>query len=138
MAAIVDVYDAITSDRCYHRAMLPFEALRKLFEWSEFHFDRKLTQHFVRCMGIYPVGTLVRLESGLLGVVLEQGGDNLLQPTVRIVYDTRKKKYISPYDVNLSCPSHKGGSDKIADYEQPERWNIRPEGYLLEHRACLI
>lgn len=134
----MDVYDAITSDRCYHRAMLPFEALRKLFEWSEFHFDRTLIQHFVRCMGIYPVGTLVRLESGLLGVVLDQGEDSLLHPTVRILYDMRKKKHLTPYDVDLSCPSHAGGADKIEDYEQPDKWNIKPEEYLLDSRSCLI
>jgi HD-GYP domain-containing protein (c-di-GMP phosphodiesterase class II) len=67
MAAIVDVYDAITADRCYHKGMPAAEALRKMWEWSSAHFDQKLLQAFMRCVGIYPVGSLVRLESGRLG-----------------------------------------------------------------------
>jgi HD-GYP domain-containing protein (c-di-GMP phosphodiesterase class II) len=59
MAAIVDGYDAITSDRCYHKGLPAAEALRKIYEWSKFHFDPALAQEFMRCIGIYPVGTLV-------------------------------------------------------------------------------
>ncbi|MBL8507509.1 MAG: HD-GYP domain-containing protein, partial [Chitinimonas sp.] len=68
MAAIVDVYDAITADRCYHKGMPPTEALRKIFEWSKTHLDPDLVKAFTRCIGIYPVGTLVLLESGRLGI----------------------------------------------------------------------
>jgi putative nucleotidyltransferase with HDIG domain len=137
MAAIVDVYDAITSDRCYHRGMLPSEALRKLFEWSEFHFDRTLVQHFIRCMGIYPVGTLVSLESGLIGVVMDHGERSLLQPIVRIIYDIIRKQHIDPYAVDLS--QLEGGSeDRIKGYEQPEKWDIKPEEYFLDSDAYLF
>jgi putative nucleotidyltransferase with HDIG domain len=137
MAAIVDVYDAITSDRCYHRGMLPSEALRKLFEWSEFHFDRTLVQHFIRCMGIYPVGTLVSLESGLIGVVMDHGERSLLQPIVRIIYDIIRKQPIDPYAVDLS--QLEGGSeDRIKGYEQPEKWDIKPEEYFLDSDAYLF
>ena len=69
MAAIVDVYDAITADRCYHKGMSAAEALRKIYEWSKFHFNPAYVQEFMRCVGIYPVGTMVMLESGRLGVV---------------------------------------------------------------------
>ena len=57
MAAIVDVYDAITADRCYHKGMPAAEALRKIYEWSKFHFNPAFAQEFMRCVGIYPVGT---------------------------------------------------------------------------------
>jgi putative nucleotidyltransferase with HDIG domain len=69
MAAICDVYDAITSDRVYHKGLAPHEALRKIFEWSKFHFDPILVQQFLRTIGIYPVGTLVMLESGRLAAI---------------------------------------------------------------------
>lgn len=130
MAAIVDVYDAITSARCYHKGMEPSEAIRKIFEWSKYYFNQDLVRKYIKCVGIYPVGTLVRLESGLLGVIVESGAENLLHPIVRVVYDTKKKWSITSKDIDLSKPLGKGGGDKIADYEQPKRWNIDPYEYL--------
>ncbi len=130
MAAIVDVYDAITSDRCYHKGMEPTEALKKLFEWSEFHFNNDLVQQFIRCVGIYPVGTLVILESGLLGIVLNHGGKSLAQPVVRVIFDTKKVRYITPYDIDLSQPCNGDSGDKVKDYESPNKWGIHPEMYL--------
>jgi putative nucleotidyltransferase with HDIG domain len=130
MAAIVDVYDAITSDRCYHRGMEPSEALKKLFEWSDFHFNKDLVQQFIRCMGIYPVGTLVSLESGFLGIILKPGEKSLLHPTVRVVYDTKTKKHITPYDIDLSQPLNTGRKDKVRKNEPSQQWNIMPEKYL--------
>ncbi|NOZ68109.1 MAG: HD-GYP domain-containing protein [Deferribacteres bacterium] len=129
MAAIADVYDAITSDRCYHKGMLPTEALRKIFEWGEFHFNKELVHQFIRCMGIYPVGTLVSLESGLLGIILDRGEKSLLHPTVRIVYDMKKGRYVTPYDVDLAQPLN-GGGDRVKSYESPARWKIKLENYL--------
>jgi len=127
MAGIVDIYDALTADRCYRKGIQPTEALKKLFEWSKFHYDSELVQQFIRCVGIYPVGTLVLLESGMLSVVLNHGEINLLQPTVRIVFDTKKMQYVTPYDIDLA----QGGSeDMIKSYESPDKWNIRPEMYL--------
>jgi putative nucleotidyltransferase with HDIG domain len=125
-AAIADVYDAMTSQRCYQRRYEPTEVLKKLYEWND-SYSKDLVQQFIRCVGIYPVGSLVRLESGLLGVVLDQGKENLLQPSVRIVYDTRKaRQVVPPYDLDLS----KGGKDIVSGYEVAEKWNIRPELYL--------
>ncbi len=130
MAAIVDVYDAITADRCYHKGMETPVALRKLVEWSKFHFNEKLVHAFVRSVGIYPVGTLVKLESELLGIVFEQHEKNLLTPKIRLIYDSKRKNFIPPRDVDLSKPVGKGGADRILGYEDPKNWNIDPLKYL--------
>jgi putative nucleotidyltransferase with HDIG domain len=127
MAAIVDVYDAITSNRVYHHSMEPTEALRKLLEWSKFHFNEELVQHFIRCIGIYPVGTLVSLESGLLGVVIEEGQQNLLHPMVRVVYDSKKDCTVAPRDIDLSLSSC---GDRIVGHESAAKWKINPRQYL--------
>ncbi|MCW5624122.1 MAG: HD-GYP domain-containing protein [Burkholderiales bacterium] len=129
MAAIVDVYDAITADRCYHKGMQPADALRKIFEWSKFHFNPQLTQAFLRCIGIYPVATLVKLESGRLAVVMEQNETSLLQPIVRVIYDTVKRCYIPPEVVDLSRGLGAGGGDRILGHEQPETWGIDPHKF---------
>ena len=65
----------------------PTAALKKLFEWGKSHFNEELVHHFIRAVGIYPVGSLVRLQSGLLGVVVEPDEEDLLHPTVRVIYD---------------------------------------------------
>ena len=130
MAAIIDVYDAITSDRVYHKGMPPTEALRKMFEWSKFHFNPELVHAFARVVGIYPVGALVRLESQRLAVVVEQRESNMLQPLVRVVFDAKRNYYLKPEDVDLSRPVGKGGADRIIGHESPENWQIDPMRFL--------
>ncbi|HTZ00460.1 MAG TPA: HD-GYP domain-containing protein [Rhodocyclaceae bacterium] len=129
MAAICDVYDAITSNRVYHQGMAPHEALRKIFEWSKFHFNPALVQQFLRTIGIYPVGTLVMLESGRVGVVLDQYHENLLQPLVRVFYDSKSRQYIPPQELDLAKPVGAGGADRIVSHETPEKWGIDPSRY---------
>ncbi|HOD32204.1 MAG TPA: HD-GYP domain-containing protein [Holophaga sp.] len=128
MAAIVDVYDAITSNRIYHRGMEPSVALQKIFEWSEHHFDPELAQQFIQAVGIYPVGSLVRLESQRLAVVVDLGEGSLLNPVVRVVYDARRRKPLEPQDLDLSRAEH--GGDHIIGHELPGDWNIDPFSFL--------
>lgn len=130
MAAIVDVYDAITADRVYHKGMEPTDALRKLFEWSKFHFDPLLVQSFLRCIGIYPTGTLVMLESGCLAVVTEQHQTNMLLPVVRTIFDSKKHVYVTPEYVDLSRSMGAGGADRIVGHEIPEKWGIDPMRFM--------
>lgn len=125
MAAIVDVYDAITADRCYHKAMEPTDALRKMWEWSAQHFDRELLQVFMKCIGIYPIGSLVRLESGLIGVVVEQNPGSLLTPKVKTVYHSKSMRHVSPSILDLSK-----ADDKIASTETAGRWPVDPEVHI--------
>lgn len=130
MAAIVDVYDAITSDRCYHRGMPAADALRKIYEWSKYHFNPMYVQAFMRCVGIYPVGTLVLLESGRLGVVTEPHETNLLAPKVNVFFSTKSNTYIKPQIVDLSKPLGMGGGDKIVSHESPSKWNVDPMRFM--------
>lgn len=130
MAAIVDVYDALTSDRCYSNKIPPTEALKKLFEWRNTYFNKDLVEQFICCVGIYPIGTLVRLESDWLGVVIEHGEKGLLYPVIRVIYDIKKEKYVIPYDVDLSKLSGEENTEVVLNAEPPDRWNIKPEMYL--------
>lgn len=127
MAAICDVYDAITSDRVYHRGLAATDALRKIFEWSRFHFNPDLAQVFLRCIGIYPVGTLVMLDSGRLAVVVDQHEGKLLQPRVRVIFHSRANRYLPPEDLDLARP---GAAERIVGHELPEKWGIDPARFL--------
>jgi putative nucleotidyltransferase with HDIG domain len=88
MGAVVDVYDAITADRVYHRGMSPTLALRKMLEWSGNHLDRDLVYQLIRCISIYPPGSLVQLSSGVVAVVREVNAIKQQRPVVEIIYDT--------------------------------------------------
>jgi putative nucleotidyltransferase with HDIG domain len=135
MAAIVDVYDALTSDRVYHRALTPAEALKFLLERSGTHVDPELVQLLIKTLGIYPTGSLVMLESGRLAIVVEQKSGNLLYPRVRVVYDTRKSSFVTPFDVDLARAAGHGGEDRIVRHESPLKWSVDPIAYLLEKVA---
>ena len=100
------------------------EALRKIFEWNN-HFDPKLVQAFIKGVGIYPAGSLVRMESKSLGVVREVVPDKLLQPIVLIIYDCKKECYIKPETVDLSI-----SNDKIIAHESFEKWGINQAKWL--------
>ncbi len=128
MAAIVDVYDAITSSRCYHHGMEPSMALKKMFDWSKFHFDEAMVQNFIRCVGIYPVGTLVMTDSKFLGVVIEPGEESMLHPVLRLVYNVKHDHFIEPRDLDLS--KNGGKADKIVGTEDPKKWHINTLKYI--------
>jgi putative nucleotidyltransferase with HDIG domain len=121
MGAVCDVYDAITSDRPYKKGWDPSEALRKMAEWRNGHFDDAVFGAFVKSMGIYPVGSLVRMQSGRLGVVMEQSGPSLLTPKVKIFYSTKSQERIVPVVVDLADARI---TDRIAAREDPERWRF--------------
>ena len=127
MGAIVDVYDAITSDRCYHKGMAPTAALGRLLEWSKYHFDPEMVRAFVKCVGIYPTGSLVRLDSGRLGVVLEQHEEKMMQPRVRVFFHAENQRYLPPEVIDLAWP---GCKDKISGHEEFETWNIDPKRWV--------
>jgi putative nucleotidyltransferase with HDIG domain len=121
MGAICDVYDAITSNRVYKPGWDPSEAVRKMAEWSKSHFDGALFQAFVKTVGIYPVGSLVRMESGRIGVVIDQCEGSLLTPKVKLFFSTRSQLRIAPEVLDLSRP---GVHDRISAREDPARWNF--------------
>lgn len=123
MGAVCDVYDAITSDRPYKQGWCPAESLRKMAEWSKGHFDEKVFQAFVKSIGIFPVGTLIRLESGRLGVVVEQQvGKSLLLPKVRVFFSIKSLGYIVPELIDLARP---GSQDKIVGREDASKWGLK-------------
>ena len=132
MASIVDVYDAITSNRCYHSGLPATEALRKMWEWSKFQFDQSLMQAFIRTVGIYPVGSVVKLESGRIGVVTDHNEGKALQPKVRVFFSTRSNLFIPPEEVDLSRSLGHGGGDRIVGHEDAAKWNIDPLTYLAQ------
>jgi HD-GYP domain-containing protein (c-di-GMP phosphodiesterase class II) len=121
MGAVCDVYDAITSNRPYKAGWNPAESLHKMAQWADGHFDRRVFQAFVKSVGIYPIGSFVRLHSGRMGVVVEQGQASLLNPKVKVFFSSKSRTRMNPEIVDLSRPS---AGDKIVAREDPLEWGI--------------
>lgn len=128
MVAITDVYDAITSDRVYHKGMTPTQGLKKLLEWSNGHLDPVLVKEFIRCVGLYPVGSLVQLESGRIGVVVETNDDDQRLPVVRVMYNTRFRLPITVESINLAKP---GSQDRIVRSVDPDEYKVDVRKFLV-------
>jgi len=121
MGAVCDVYDAITSNRPYKAGWDPAESITKMAQWAkEGHFDEKVFQAFVKSVGIYPVGSLVKLKSGRLAIVVEQGSSSLLKPVVKVFYSTRANEPLVPEVLDLGRVS-----DEIVSREAPSTWGFK-------------
>ena len=119
MGAVCDVYDAVTSNRPYKAGWDPAESIKRMAEWTG-HFDAVVFQAFVKSLGIYPIGSLVKLASGKLGVVIEQGEQSLLTPKVKVFFSTKSQAYIKPEVVDLAR-----SPEKIAGREEAAKWGIK-------------
>lgn len=119
MSAIVDIYDALTSIRVYKTAWEPCATLKKMMQWTDNHLDKEQMMRFIRCVGIYPVGTLIEMESGRIGVVMDQHESSLMQPIVNFMYK-KNIGYQSPKLVDLS----KVKNEKIIGAVAPETYGI--------------
>jgi putative nucleotidyltransferase with HDIG domain len=123
MSAVCDVYDAVTSNRPYKEGWDPAESIARMASWQG-HFDPIILQSFVKTIGIYPTGSLVRMASGKLGVVVEQNPKKLTAPKVKLFFSTKSGMPLQPKLVDL-MESHV--QDRIVAREPPENWSF---GYL--------
>jgi putative nucleotidyltransferase with HDIG domain len=123
MGAVCDVYDAITSDRPYKQAWGPAETMAQMAVWAQGgQFDYGVFQAFAKCLGIYPVGSLVRLDSGRLGVVIAQHTDALLKPVVKVFFSTLSQMHVRLETLDLARP---GCAERIVERESNRKWKFK-------------
>ena len=120
MGAVCDVYDAVTSDRPYKAGWDPAYALAQMATWKG-HFDTTVFQTFVKSVGIYPTGSLVRMRSGRLAVVIEQNAAALTKPRVKIFFSTKAGLPLERHVLDLAAANV---TDHIEARENPENWNF--------------
>jgi len=132
ISAIVDVYDAITSDRVYKKALSPYEGMQKIYEWAKIDFNQTLVERFIQCMGIYPVGTFTLLDTGEMGIVSSINHGKLLRPNIHLIYQNFKNRYPQPMVVDLMEKSgdSQGFKRTIITPLDPTPWNIQVDDYL--------
>lgn len=119
MAAIVDVYDALTADRCYHKGKEPSEVLKLLLKWSGSHFNATLVREFIQSVGIYPPGSLVRLNNHHLAKVIDID-KNMLKPVVEQFLNIKTRSYVPHQLIDLS----ESQTLTVLNVESHAKWNV--------------
>lgn len=127
MIAIIDSYDAMTCERPYKKQIPPINAFKTLMAAAPECYDEALIEKFIQCIGVYPVGTLVKLTSGKLGLISQLNKQKPLHPYVRVFYNTRMNQAIPIKEINLSASKYK---DQIDCCIRPEDFNLNLLGFF--------
>lgn len=127
MSGIVDVYDAVTADRIYKQGMQPTQAFRILLKGINQHFDAELVTKFIKCMGVYPVGTLVQLSNQRLAVVMQRNEQQPLKPVVKVIYHATQRHYLEVQWLDLA---RNGGQESIESTVDPKEFGINLANFV--------
>ncbi|MBA4394601.1 MAG: hypothetical protein C0407_13700, partial [Desulfobacca sp.] len=100
--AIMDVYDAMTTNRVYRKATPPHEAIKMIYEGSSTDFDKEIVEHFIKTIGIFPIGSQVEINHADIGMIMSNNPENTLRPTVLLLYDSNRQKYKPPRMIDLT------------------------------------
>ncbi|MCO4204608.1 HD-GYP domain-containing protein [Aeromonas taiwanensis] len=127
MSGIVDVYDAVTADRVYKQGMSPTQAFRILLKGINHHFDAELVTKFIKCMGVYPVGTLVMLSNQRLAIVMQRNEQQPLKPVVKVIYHAAHRHYLEVQWLDLA---RSGGQESIENTVDPKEFDINLANFV--------
>jgi putative nucleotidyltransferase with HDIG domain len=135
IAAIVDIYDAVTSDRCYHKGKTPHETLQFLYQLgTQGHVDGTLVQQFVQVVGVYPVGSCVALSTGETAIVKQFNHQTPIRPLVVLVTDETGRRRSTPIDLDLATQLREP-EQTIVSIHDPAVFGIDPRTYLDKEAA---
>ncbi|MBG0790520.1 MAG: HD-GYP domain-containing protein [Desulfovibrionaceae bacterium] len=126
---LADIYDALTSDRCYRDAILPNKALGIMYGMREQEFDPLEIQLFIKCLGIFPSGSLVLLNTGDYAVVRESNPGKPLSPKIKIILD-KSMRPIPARTVNLAEEADGGAELEIIECADPGVYKKKLVGYM--------
>ena len=127
MSGIVDVYDAVTADRVYKQGMQPTQAFRILLKGINHHFDAELVTKFIKCMGVYPVGTLVQLSNQRLAIVMQRNPHEPLKPVVKVIYHGTQRHYLEVQWLDLA---KNGVQETIESTVDPKEFGINLANFV--------
>ncbi|MEK7666148.1 MAG: HD-GYP domain-containing protein [Pseudomonadota bacterium] len=132
VSAIVDTYDAITSDRSYHLSLSAADALKIIYEGRQKAYHPWLTEQFIQCMGIFPIGSIVELSTGSIGVVITANRTRRLRPRVALILSPEKKPYTPANILDLMTVTHdaSGKPIEIKNMLPSGTFGINPTDYI--------
>ena len=133
IAAMADTFQALTSDRPYRSALTSLDALTKMYELGESWFPQAMVEHLIQCVGPFPIGTFVKLNTGEIAVVISPNRILQLKPHVLVVMDSKGSRLEEPESIDLS---HQVVGDdstawKITQVVDPEDYSLDPREFFL-------
>jgi len=133
IAGLVDCYDAMISDRVFASALSPHDAVKKFYEWRNIDFQSELVEQFIQIVGIYPVGTLVELSSGMVGVIVNQHRVWRLRPQIMLLLNKNKEPLaeFKTIDLFIQTVDEDGESLDIVKSVEPGMYGIDPEEFYI-------
>ncbi len=140
MVAIVDMYDAITSQRVYHHGIHSMDAMKQLYELRKTDLDQKMVEQFIQCLGIYPVGSIVELVCGAVGIVVSINRERRLKPKILLVLNERKERIMPPRIIDLArLDTTKHGTQfDIKCVVQGETYGINVLDYIKPNAKAVV
>ncbi|MBE9528003.1 MAG: HD-GYP domain-containing protein [Proteobacteria bacterium] len=103
IVSIADYYDALTTRRIYRDMLIPSNVMKRIFLLENEKFDPEMADRFIKCLGIYPSGSFVEINTGEVGVVKATNMSNLMTPIVAMLFDSKKQLYPKSFDIDLSA-----------------------------------
>lgn len=132
-SGLVDTYCALTNDRSYAQAAYHQQALEKIHALSGKQFTTELIDQLVQFMGIYPVSSLVELNTGEVGVVIQQNQVRRLLPRIMLLLDPKKIRYSAPVvlDLILKPQAPNGATYTIAKGVPADAYGLNPSDFYV-------
>ena len=127
--SVVDVYDALTSRRVYKEAMAPAKALGLMYQWRDKDFFHNAVEHFIRCVGVFPVGSFVRLTGGEHGLVTSTSAMRPTRPEVKVIMDARMRP-LPPRVLDLEALKGTPQAQDIDEVLNPADFNLDLERFF--------
>lgn len=133
MAAIIDCYDAMTSQRPFSAAQSPYSALQSIYNWRGSAFQPELVEQFLQCMGVYPTGSVIEMSNGQVGIVLSQNATRRMRPKVMLLLDEEKEHLKEYIEIDLSEKFEDSSGEPLNIYRglDPGEYSIDPAEYYL-------
>jgi len=133
MAAIIDCYDAMTSNRPFSTAKSPYVALQNIYNWRGSAFQPELVEQFLQCIGVYPTGSLIEMTNGEVAIVLEQNLAQRMRPKIMLILDEEKAHFMEYKIVDLSEQFEDSSNAPLNIYRglDPGVYDIDPTEYYL-------
>ncbi len=134
IGGLVDCYDAMTSTRPWAAPKSPYDAVRELNALSGVKFQKEMVEQFVQALGMFPTGSVVELNTGEVGIVIEQNRIRRLRPKVMLVLDSGKRPLPECRMLDLrKCPSdqHEANAFWIVKGLENGAFGLDPKNYFI-------